>query len=138
MFPIRDDQKNALLPDAALRYFPEIKAHILKNYPDKSWPVPEPELDERIRTGIRRAAAYGISELAGIAAFVSLMFDIAPNFDEQPGIARALNNTSLHPNTRMSQLVLDTTEDDWQQAVVRYDPAAWSRATAGAPPQAES
>jgi hypothetical protein len=126
---IRDDQQRQILETAQATVFPSVKEHLLQVQPGLTESIASEELDRRIRNGIARAVDYGITLVAGIAAFVGMMFEIAPNFDEQPGIARALLDPAIDPNQRMMELPLRTTDEDWQHAVLSYDPRAWDRRT---------
>jgi hypothetical protein len=126
---IRDNQRRQLLQTAETNIFPAVKEHLLQVQPGLAESVPPEELDRRIRNGIARAVDYGITLVAGVASFVGLMFEIAPNFDEQPGIALALADPFFDANQRIMHLPLHTTDEDWQHAVLSYDAAAWDRRT---------
>jgi hypothetical protein len=47
------------------------------------------------------------------------MFEVAPTFDEQPAIARVLEDESLPPDRRMEALWDRTTDEDWEEAEAR-------------------
>ncbi len=79
-----------------------------------------------IRNGISRARRYGISVESSLAAFVDLVFTVAPNFDEQAQIHAVLKDPSVPPDARVELLGEATLPQDWEQADDLYDEAAWN------------
>lgn len=90
----------------------------LAEYPEEQW-------GEMVANGISRARRYGIAYEASIAAFVALMFQYAPNFDEYPPIQEILADAEVPPDARMRLLGECTLDEDWDAVEERCDPAAW-------------
>jgi hypothetical protein len=86
---------------------------------------PDAELRQRVQWGINRARSHGLTWESSIMKFVSLMFRIAPNFDEYPPIAALLARTDIPANDLADRLFSDITTEQWEAATQRYDPAAW-------------
>ncbi len=82
-------------------------------------------LNGMIDTAIKRARSYGISNAEDIAAFAAVMFEIAPNFDEQRDIKMILNEPNFPPAERFYQLFERVTEESWAEAEKRYDELVW-------------
>jgi hypothetical protein len=74
------------------------------------------EIEHRIRQGLARAKALGFSNPEAATAFVTLMFLVSPNFDQQPGIAAAIRSSSGTPSERLRTLFSKTREEDWDEA----------------------
>lgn len=78
-----------------------------------------------ISTGIERARSHGLTRPEDIAAFVAVMFEIAPNFDEQRDIKAILNDANFSPADRFYQLFERASDDAWLEAEKRYDELVW-------------
>ncbi len=86
----------------------------------------EPEaLREMIANGLARGRSHGLKSAYVLASFISVMFSIAPNFDEQPDIRRALRDERVPEDQRMSQLFDTVPDRAWDEAEKQYDPNAW-------------
>lgn len=73
------------------------------------------EIRRRAELAIARAQSHGFTEPEPITAYTSLMFLVAPDFDRQPAIARAL--ASVGPEgERVAALFAKTKESDWEEA----------------------
>jgi hypothetical protein len=86
---------------------------------------PDEELRQRVKWGINRARWHGLTWESSIMKFVSLMFRIAPNFDEFPPVAALLARTDVSPDELADLLFTEITAEQWDAAMKRYDPTAW-------------
>ena len=88
-----------------------------------------PELlrDKMIKNGVERARSHGLTKPEDVAAFVAVMFEVAPNFDEQPEINAILKDTNFPPPERFYQLFERASDDAWLEAEKYYDYEAWFR-----------
>jgi len=95
--------------------------------------LPEAELLRRVEIGIGRAKRYGMTWDATITAFVAIMFEVAPAFDEQPAIQRVLRDDRLPADVRIDALWDRTTDEDWDEAerLAKDAEAFWCGAGAG-------
>lgn len=90
--------------------------HLCDEHPESVAELRDAEILRRVRLGISRARSHDLTSEGAITAFVTLMFLIAPNFDQHPRIRKALDNPSVPPDQRMQQIFEKTAEDDWDEA----------------------
>ena len=93
--------------------------------PDRVSGLSESRLRSMARIGVDRARAAGFAKAEDIAVFVSLMFEVSPQFNEQPAIANVLQNTALTPNDRFEQIFEQVPDDAWTEAQDLYDEKIW-------------
>ena len=53
------------------------------------------------------------------------MFEIAPNFDEQPEINKCLRDESVRAEERLDMLFRRVSDEAWVEAEEDYDHEAW-------------
>lgn len=133
---VRSEQFTALQSQAEAGFEKRVIRHILENhrylavrFPDRTIRVaeaPEKLLCEIIRNGIVRARSYGMKHESSLAAFVSLMFAVAPNFDDHPLIRGVLRNETEPPDSRIELFGEEVTDENWEEAEQGYDPLAWN------------
>lgn len=78
-----------------------------------------------LRNGIARARNYKLSSEADLAAFVAVMFAIAPNFDRHPYIQDVLTDSRIQPNEKMDALIKRVPNFVWEEAGRKNNPMAW-------------
>lgn len=93
---------------------PERVAH----YDDK-------KLGKMIKISIGRAKSHELTKGQDIAAFVAVMFEIAPRFDEQEEIKAVFKDTMFPPDERFYQLFERVSEDVWREAEKLYEDTFW-------------
>lgn len=74
------------------------------------------EIRRRALLAIQRAERHELEQPEAITAFATLMFVVAPDFDAQPNIARALADTNIPAALRLTQIFEKTSEADWDEA----------------------
>lgn len=82
-------------------------------------------LDGMIRLGLEKAKKYNFEKAETIAAYVTVMFEIAPNFDEQPVIKQVLEDKNYIVDDRFFQLWRRVDDKVWQTAEQGYDAKLW-------------
>jgi hypothetical protein len=87
--------------------------------------IPEDTLYKRVEYGIQRAREHGLSWKNNLNAFVTLMFEIGPDFDRFPAFKNFLTDEGVPPNERMELLLQETTDVDWQNAQKASAPNNW-------------
>lgn len=97
--------------------------HLCDEQPEAVAELREAEILRRIDAGIERARSHELAGDGAITAFVTLMFLVAPNFDEHPRIRKALADVSQEPEERMRQIFEKTAEADWDEAAAQS--CAW-------------
>lgn len=90
----------------------------VENYSDKL-------LDGMIRLGVDKAKKYKFAKAETIAAYVTVMFEIAPNFDEEPSIKQVLEDQNYVVDDRFFQLWQRVDEKVWLEAEQKYDARQW-------------
>ena len=88
--------------------------------------LPDEIIHEMVRNGIARAHLYGMHAEASLAAFVVIMFVVAPSFDRHPLIERILREESIPADSRIDQLWERTSEQNWDAVKETYDASAWN------------
>src|SRR5262245_27294341 len=68
-----------------------VRDHVARNCAGAVSDWPESVLDARVRLGIKRARSHGLTWSSTITAFVALMVEISPKFDEHPAVREALD-----------------------------------------------
>lgn len=97
--------------------------HLCDEQPEAVAELRDAEILRRIHLGIERARSHELDGNGPITAFVTLMFLVAPNFDQHPRIRQALADTSRDPEERMRRLFERTAEADWDEAAAQA--GAW-------------
>lgn len=83
------------------------------------------QLNAMLKIGIERAQSHKLTGAEDIAAFVAIMFEIAPRFDEQSEIAAVLTDEKFSPDQRFNQLFQRVPPQAWIDAGKRYDDSFW-------------
>ena len=78
-----------------------------------------------LEIGIARAKSHGLTGAEDIAAFIAVMFEIAPRFDEQTEIRQVLTDDRFPPNVRLDQLFMLVPDEVWIEASKKYDDSFW-------------
>lgn len=86
MLTIRERQM-AVFADVEIKKFVEgMVVHLKKFFPRQCEAMGEPQLQETIRYGIKRAAAYGITTKRDVYQYVDLMVVFGRDFDTDNGL----------------------------------------------------
>jgi hypothetical protein len=89
--------------------------HLCDEQPEAVADLPDSEIRRRAALAVARAQSHGFTEPEPITAYATLMFLVAPDFDEHPAIARALAAKAPEPD-RLKRLFSSTQESDWDAA----------------------
>lgn len=87
--------------------------------------IPDDMLQEMVANGIKRAQQYDFTELADLTVFVTWMFLMAPNFDENPKLKEILQNLSISPDERIEKLLVAELNSNWEDVQEAYNADAW-------------
>jgi hypothetical protein len=126
MLKIRKEQLAAFLPKNDREIIDFIIKHLQDESPELIDRIPEDGLREMVGNGIKRARKYNLTSLADLTGFVSIMFEIAPNFDEILEIQNVLCNQNVPPETRFSMLFERELDEAWEKAANSYNAEAWA------------
>ena len=114
-FLARDDDT---LSQAILRFLTEEVPELIEK-------LPEDVVLEMIGGGLVKARRYGLERPEQLIGFVSIMFEIAPNFDEQREINAVLRDPAIPPVERYERIFSDVPAGAWEEADANYDHNAW-------------
>ena len=93
--------------------------------PERVLDYDDKKLEEIVKIGIKRARSHDLERSEDVAAFVALMFEIAPNFDEQEEIKTILADTNYTPTERINQLWKRSSDEAWEEAEQSYKADVW-------------
>ena len=93
--------------------------------PERVSDYDDKKLKRMVKIGVDRARSYDLEGAEDIAAFVALMFEIAPNFDEQEAIKIVLEDTNYTASERINQLWARTSDETWEEAEKSYKADVW-------------
>lgn len=82
-------------------------------------------LEPMVKTGIERARSHDFELAEDIAAFVAVMFEISPTFDENSEIKAILEDTNFTVEERFKQLWGRIPDDVWKEVENKYDARNW-------------
>jgi hypothetical protein len=82
-------------------------------------------IDGMVKIGIERARSRGFELAPEIAAYVAVMFEISPDFDQQEQIDAFLKDETMPKEMRMEQMLGRIQEASWAEAEKMYDPKRW-------------
>lgn len=128
MLTISQYQYDHFLQSNPQRFILLIYKHIAETMPDEIRGIPERLVCKMISTAIKRARSHGLGTDGDITGFVCVMFEVAPNFDEEP-VLRSMLESNRSPTDRWNSIFFDTAELNaaWERAgeIGFYDPNAW-------------
>ncbi len=125
MLIIRDAQIQSLISQPGEDLEGLIAGAIKKANPMRVEGLQPERVRSMVRIGIEKARAVGLTKAEDLGVFVSLMFEVSPQFDQEPTIATVLDDTVYTPEDRLSQLFDRVPEEAWAAAVNLYDEKIW-------------
>ncbi len=130
MFVIRNAQIEAMLAANEEPLVSSVIEYLERERPLLIGGIEETWLRQAVRSGLARARGHQLSKPWHLVAFVALMFDVAPNFDEQPDIAQRLDQPERSADARLKAIFDPALTDAWEEAEGNYDADAWFAQTA--------
>jgi hypothetical protein len=128
MFKLSRQQLDVLLQQNETTFVAIIVEHIHNEMPDEVRGIPQHIIWSMVEVGISRARFYGMLTDEQVIAYVAIMFEIAPNFDEEPALHQILTDVALSAEQRWSKLFSDPDlYSSWERAALpsKYDASAW-------------
>jgi hypothetical protein len=126
MLVIRQAQIDTMIKGTDEEFESFLMTHAREEFPDKTRDIDDEKLRLMVRGGIKRAESHGFTTAEDVTAFISIMFEIAPNFDEQAKIREILGETKFPPASRFENLWSPrVTDEDWAEAESKADNDAW-------------
>jgi len=126
---IRQEQMDTLIKGTDDEWVETLLKETKESDPDISKKYDDDALRRMVRTAIKKAERYGFTPAKDQASFVSIMFEVAPNFDEQDEIRSVLMEDNLKPSFRLQKLWSNAVpEEVWDKAEENYNEDAWNEA----------
>lgn len=122
---IRKDLYDHYLQQDEEEFVDLIIEHLKIESPELVANLPKDSLQEMVANGLTKARSYGLNIDEHLIGFVSIMFEIAPSFDEQADIHKVLTDESIPPDKRFDAMFEDVSESAWEEAEENYDSDAW-------------
>ncbi len=117
---------NALIKGSEDEWVEFLVSNVKKEDPELGTKYQDDELKRMVRVAIEKADSYGFVNADDQSAFVSIMFEVAPNFDDQPEIKAVLEEEQLPISYRLDKLWSDAIPDEvWEKAREEYKEEAW-------------
>ena len=140
---IRSEQRAVIEEVARENFVRRLAAHLRAVYADAAVTLPDgtettvgglddATLDRLVRAGIARAGSHEIRLQSSVAAFVAVMFEVAPSFDAHRLSQVLLGDEEVAPDARLDELLKVLTEKNWESIRADYDPQAWELPEAAA------
>jgi hypothetical protein len=116
MLNIRQEQIEAMLMHNEEKFIDFVVKHVQQECPDDIRGIDPVSLREMVINGLARARSYDLEKPQYLTAFVAIMFDISPNFDEQADIQRALRDKSVPIEQRFNAMIEGVPDKAWEEA----------------------
>ena len=127
MLVIRQEQIDTLIKGSDEEFVEFLVAHVKEEFPEKTSEHKDERLHLMVKGGIKRAESHDLTRAEDITAFISIMFEIAPNFDEQAQIKAVLDDKMYPPEDRIERLWSPLVPDEaWEEAESKYNEEAWA------------
>ena len=125
MLVIRQEQIQHFIAADENQLVEVIAQSMRKTNPERVSDFDDKTLQEMVKVGIERAKSHGLERAEEIAAFVGVMFEIAPNFDEQEEIKKVFDDTNFPAPARFEQLWDRVSPEAWEKAEQEYNLNVW-------------
>jgi hypothetical protein len=125
MFVIRKEQIQHFIASDEDELITEVAKSVRKANGERVAPYDDAQLQKMVKIGIERARANKLTGAEDLAAFVAIMFEVAPRFDEQKDIRQILDDEKLSPEVRFYKLFDFAQDQAWIEAERRYDDSFW-------------
>lgn len=125
MLTIHQDQLERMLTQDEARFIDFVVGHVHQECRNSVRDIDPVSLREMVTNGLARARSHGLRRAKDMTAFVAIMFEIAPNFDEQPDIRRALRDEAVPIDQRFDSMVERVPDRAWEEAERNKVSEAW-------------
>ena len=126
MLIVRQEQFEKIIKHSEEDFVNYLFGYVKSNHSETVEKRNDATLRKMIRGGIKRAERHQIELVEDTRNFIGIMFEVAPNFDEQPEIKAVLDDASLTPEKRLEKLESPAiSEEVWNEARNNYNEKAW-------------
>jgi hypothetical protein len=126
MLVVRNEQFEKIIKHSEEDFVNYLFGYVRNNHREAAQKRDDAALRKMIRGGIKRAASHHFELVEDTQNFIAKMFEVAPNFDEQPVIKAVLDDETLTPEKRLEKLKSPAVAPEiWEEARNHYDEKAW-------------
>jgi hypothetical protein len=125
MLVIRDEQIQHFIAQDEVQLTKVMMETVRSVNPNRVEGYDDKTLEAMVKMAIQRAKLHQLEKAEDIAAFVGIMFEISPNFDEIKDISACLDDTTFSSEMRFQQLWGKVPETKWAEAEATYDAKVW-------------
>ena len=122
---IRNEQFAAFAAQAQAAFANRVLLYLRGNHAERVSSVNDDQLRSMVIGGLDRARRHGLTGESALTAFVTFMFEFAPNFDQHPHLRQLLSDRSMPPNARLARMSQVVSDQEWEEVRRMYDPRAW-------------
>lgn len=112
---IRPEQHQAFTQAAEESFVERSIKFLQEKLPDQVGPLPPEVLRPRVEAGIARARKHQMTWQSSLLTFLTLMFEVGPNFDEHPMVRQALARNRMNPNDKMRGVLTSLSRREWTE-----------------------
>lgn len=102
-----------------------VALHLKSHHPQLVEDLNDETLFSRVAFGLKKARSYQFENVRDMAAFVGLMFEVAPNFDQHPLIQGVLKDRTIPNTSKLMHLAQQMSETVWREAALLYAGPFW-------------
>lgn len=113
MLTIRREQMQVFQQLADDKFISTVADHLHSHHAKIIQGLPESILRKRIEFGLQRASDYGLTWQNNLITFITMLFEIGIGFDSHPLFQQHLTDPRVPANSRMEQLLEETSGEDW-------------------------
>lgn len=125
MLVIRDEQIQHFIAQDEVQLTQVMMETVRAVNPNRVDGYDDKTLESMVKMAIQRAKSHQLEKAEDIAAFVGIMFEISPTFDEIKDISACLDDTTFSSEMRFQQLWGKVPETKWAEAEATYDAKVW-------------
>jgi len=131
MFQFNDDQFELLEKPVLNEFRDSIISYINSHHPYCVVDLDVNTILARVEFGIQQAQEYDMDALNSITLFVVLMFEYAPDFNNQRAIHSYLVDKNVRPNTRIWLAVEELPSSIWEEVKHNKTDIVWCKNNEG-------
>jgi len=125
MIRFSQSQLDAMFPVKPEEFLDFATDHVMEECAASVGELPRDIVREMTDNGLARAKGWGLATPKALLAFVVLMWEIGPDFDQEPAIRAALSQGSGTPDDRFWRMIDEAPDEAWENAELNADDEAW-------------
>ena len=125
MLIIREEQIQTFIAEDEAQLAKVLMETVRAVDPERAAGYDDKTLEVMVKLGIERAKSHQFERAQDIAAFVGIMFEISPTFDQIKEISGCLDDTTSSVEMRFQQLWGLVPEGKWIEAEATYNAKSW-------------